>query len=182
MRSVLLPLSAAMLLMSCQTVDKPVAVGGPAARPCDSSAERDGVARTIHAFFAALAKDDHAALRRLTTPSFYAFEVGKRYSGPELAALLAEAHKAGRVINWNIGPISARVDCTIASAAWENIGSAGTAREAPAGILAGICRAGSPGRPMAPRLLALHPERPAKVAAGARTEEREECEESPCAR
>ena len=127
MRSVLLPLSAAMLLISCQTVDTPGPVAAPAGRACDSSAERESVARTIHAFFAALAKDDDAAVRRLTTPSFYAFEVGKRYSGPELVALLAAAHKTGRVINWNIGPISARVDCSIASAAWENIGSAGTA-------------------------------------------------------
>lgn len=129
MRSVLLPCSAAMLLMSCQSLDRPGAVGGPAGRPCDTSAARDGVTRTIHAFFAALAKDDDAAVRRLTTPSFYAFEVGKRYSGPELVALLANAHKAGRVMNWNIGPISARVDCTIASAAWENNGSAGTAQK-----------------------------------------------------
>jgi hypothetical protein len=85
------------------------------------------VSETIRSFFAALAIDDHAAVKRLTTLNFYAFEIGKRYTGPELSKLIADAHKSGRTIQWNIGPVDARVDCNIAFAAWENTGAAGTA-------------------------------------------------------
>jgi hypothetical protein len=74
-----------------------------------------------------LAIDDDAAVRRLTTPNFYAFEIGKRFTGSELSKLIADAHRSGRTIQWNIGPVDARVDCNIAFAAWENTGAAGTA-------------------------------------------------------
>jgi hypothetical protein len=79
----------------------------------------------VRAFFAALAADDEAAVRRLTTPGFYAFEVGRRFTGPELSKVIADAHKSGRILQWNIGPVDARVDCNLAFAAWENSGAAG---------------------------------------------------------
>ena len=85
------------------------------------------VGETIRGFFAALARDDDAAMASLTTPDFYAFEIGKRFSGPELSKLIADAHKAGRIMQWNIGTVDARVDCNLAFAAWQNDGAAGTA-------------------------------------------------------
>jgi hypothetical protein len=80
----------------------------------------------VRSFFAALAVDDDATVRRLTTTSFYAFELGMRVTGPELSKLVADAHKSGRIIQWNIGPLDAWVDCNIAFAAWQNTGAAGT--------------------------------------------------------
>ncbi|HYJ82535.1 MAG TPA: DUF4440 domain-containing protein [Allosphingosinicella sp.] len=111
---------AAFLLAS------PVSVAA-AKRSCSSDSAKQEVAGTIRSFFAALAADDEEAVRRLTTPGFYAFDVGKRYSGPELSKAVADAHRSGRTIEWNIGPVDARVDCAYAFAAWENVGAAGTA-------------------------------------------------------
>jgi hypothetical protein len=112
--------------MSCQAVG-PVAPLAASRPSCASPAATQEAAATIRAFFAALAVDDEASVRRLTTPNFYAFEVGKRFTGPELSKLIAETHRAGRILQWNVGPVDARVDCNMAFAAWENTGAAGTA-------------------------------------------------------
>jgi hypothetical protein len=121
-------LAASALLVSCQS---PAPTAGPtalaSARLCSSPASAEQVSETIRSFFAALTIDDDAAVRRLTTPNFYAFEIGKRLTGPELSKIIADAHKSGRTIQWNIGPVDAHVDCNIAFAAWENTGAAGTA-------------------------------------------------------
>ena len=119
---------ASPLLMSCQSA---LSNGSPpvpiSATPCASAASTQGVSDTIRLFFSALAIDDDAAVKRHTTGSFYAFEVGKRFTGPELSKLIVDAHKSGRIMQWNIGPVHAQVDCNIAFAAWENTGAAGTA-------------------------------------------------------
>ena len=126
MRNLLVGLAAAPLLAACAT--GPAAVPVVAAAPsCSSPAAAAQVAGTVREFFAALAVDDDAAVRRLTTPNFYAFEVGKRYSGAELTKAIADAHKSGRILQWNIGPVDTRLDCNVAFAAWENRGAKGTA-------------------------------------------------------
>lgn len=118
---------AAILLCSCQSV--PVAVTGSSAPPpsCSSDAEAAEVSKTVRSFFAALAVDDHATVQSLTTTNFYAFEIGKRYTGPELLKVIADAHRNGRIMQWNVGPVDTRIDCNLAFAAWENTGAAGTA-------------------------------------------------------
>lgn len=118
--------AAAAALASCQTV-APVPFAPVAGRSCSTEDAKQQVAATIRAFFAALAVDDDAAVLRLTTPNFYAFEIGKRYTGAELSKVIANAHRSGRIIQWNIGTIDSRVDCNLAFAAWENAGAAGTA-------------------------------------------------------
>ena len=98
----------------------------PRADGCDSdSADAVAVDRTVRAFFAALAADDLAAYARLTTPTFYSYDVGKRFDGIELAELVQSAHARGVQLNWTIGPVDAHVGCGMAWAAWENRGSAG---------------------------------------------------------
>lgn len=121
---------AAALLASCQSVapiGEDISLNPP--RSCATAADSQQVSQTIRAFFAALAIDDDAAVGRLTTPSFYAYDIGKRFTGPELSKLIADAHKSGRILQWNIGPVDARIDCNMAFAAWENHGAAGTAEK-----------------------------------------------------
>lgn len=91
-----------------------------------STADAQGVDRTIRSYFAALAADDELAAARLTSPTFYSFDVGKRFTGPELSATLKQLHQRGTVLQWNIGAIDAHFDCNTAWAAWENVGAAGT--------------------------------------------------------
>ena len=118
---------AALSLVSCQSARGEGSAVASASRPCGSEESAQAVAATIRAFYDALARDDEAAVRSLTTERFYAFEIGKRYSGAELFKLIADAHASGRILQWNIGAVDARVDCTLAFAAWENVGAAGTA-------------------------------------------------------
>ena len=115
---------ASAMLVSCQSATRP-AVAAPAA--CSSPAATEDVAATIRAFYAALAIDDDAALARVTTPDFYAFEIGKRFTRAELAKAIADAHASGRILQWNVGQLDARVDCNLAFATWENTGASGPA-------------------------------------------------------
>ena len=112
-----LVLAMALLLTGCAHARQP---NCPA--PVDARAEID---RTIHDFFDALRKDDEPSFKRLTTESFYSFDVGKRFEGTELAAVVREAHAQGVQINWSIGPIDTKLSCDVAWSAWENVGSAG---------------------------------------------------------
>jgi hypothetical protein len=43
-----------------------------------------------------------------------------------LSKAIADAHRAGRTIEWNIGAVDTRIDCNLAFAAWENRGASGT--------------------------------------------------------
>jgi hypothetical protein len=126
----LLCLAASACLISFQSA-APADARAPRAsqRSCSSDAAAREIAGTIKSFFAALARDDDAAVRRLTTPDFYAYDVGKRFTGPELSTLIADLHRQGRVLEWNIGAVDARIDCNLAFAAWENVGASGTATE-----------------------------------------------------
>jgi hypothetical protein len=80
---------------------------------------------TVRQFFQALRTEDNAAFERVTTTSFYSFDVGKRFSGTELLNLVRDAHARGVQLNWSIGPLDTKVGCNMAWAAWENVGSAG---------------------------------------------------------
>ena len=91
-----------------------------------SDLDEAGVSRTIHALFAALAKDDEAGFGAVTSTDFYAYE-GKRVSGPELSAMIRKAHAAGRIYEWNLGPIDIHGGCNVAWATWENHGQVGDA-------------------------------------------------------
>lgn len=75
-------------------------------------------------FYDALREDDPAAFRRVTTASFRAFDVGKRFAGTELVDNVREAHARGVELNWSIGPLDSKVRCDVAWSAWENVGSA----------------------------------------------------------
>ena len=127
MKHVLAGLVVSAALTGCQSAAPAGGVASASHRACASDSAKPEIAATIRALFAALAKDDDDAVRRLTTPGFYAFDLGKRFTGPELSKLVADAHRAGRTIEWNIGPVDARIDCNLAFAAWENQGAAGVA-------------------------------------------------------
>ena len=95
------------------------------ARTCRSAPDDAAqVERAVRSFFAALANDD-PTFERTVTKDFYAFELGKVLSAADLFKLVEASHRAGRVINWGIGPMTVRVDCESALATWDNRGSAG---------------------------------------------------------
>lgn len=84
---------------------------------------------TIRDFFEALRRDDKGAFQRLTTRSFYSFDVGKRFAGDELLEMVREMHAQRVQLNWNIGAITIHLECNMAWAAWENSGSVGASTD-----------------------------------------------------
>ena len=92
---------------------------------CAGPAETASVELIVRSFFEALERDDLAAIGRLTTKDFYAFDAGKRFTAGELAALVRDAHLKGVQLNWKLGAIDTNVGCDMAWTAWENHGSAG---------------------------------------------------------
>ena len=119
-------LAASAALLASGQLRAPAYAASAQLNTCPKPTSAKEVGDAVRAFFAALAADDDAALQRLTTPTFYAYDVGKRYSAPELSKVIADAHKSGRIIQWNIGQVDARIDCNLAFAAWENTGAAGS--------------------------------------------------------
>jgi hypothetical protein len=114
------------LALSIMVAVAPLAASPSQARTCALSAQDiASVGGSVRAFFNALEKDDRAAYQRAVTADFWTFDAGRRMNATELFDLVEGAHKAGRVINWSIGPIAVRGDCDLAWAAWENDGSAG---------------------------------------------------------
>ena len=112
-----LALAAAILVTGCTH-----------ARQSDCPAQLQAsseIKRTVDAFFDALRNEDKVALQRLTTPSFYSFDGGERYSGSELVDVVRDAHARGVQLNWSIGPLDTKLRCDAAWSAWENVGSAG---------------------------------------------------------
>lgn len=84
------------------------------------------IERAIHDFFDALREENKAPFKRLTTASFYAFDVGERFPDTTLADAVRSALDSGVEINWVLGPMDTKVRCNVAWSQWENIGSAGT--------------------------------------------------------
>ena len=60
------------------------------------------VTETVRAMFAAMATDDAAKFRAVITPDFYAYDVGKRFTGDELMTLVRTALAEGKVYVWSV--------------------------------------------------------------------------------
>ena len=96
-----------------------------AARAESSTAvsEQERVIKTVRQMFVALAHDDIAQFRSVTTPDFYAFDVGKRYAGDGLMELIRKLHAAGTIFVWEVTAPKAYVDGQTAWMTWVNRGS-----------------------------------------------------------
>jgi hypothetical protein len=92
----------------------------------DPATARVEVEQTIRQFFDALRTKDTAPFKQVTTEGFYAYDVGARFDGRELADLIAQTLENGVEINWNLGPMDTKVRCDVAWSQWENTGSAGS--------------------------------------------------------
>jgi len=111
----------ALALIGAACASQPKAVTPPTAEcaPDDKAAP----ARVVRDMYAALTIDDASAASRLFTPTFYAFDGGKRFTGPELFALIKTLHAAGKTFVWEVRPPETHLDCKVAWLTWDNRGS-----------------------------------------------------------
>ena len=110
-RSHFIAAASALVLAGCAHLNSP---------DCDRSSETEAeIEGTVHAFFDSLRGDDKATFQQLTTSSFYAFDVGKRYAGTELVDVVKDAHARGVQLNWSVGQLDTKIGCDVAWSAWE---------------------------------------------------------------
>lgn len=88
-----------------------------------SAADQVQVTETIRSFFAAAASDDLAKFRAVTTPNFYAFDAGGRFTSDTLMDLIKTAHAAGKVYVWTVNEPDVHISGDIAWIAYVNNGS-----------------------------------------------------------
>jgi ketosteroid isomerase-like protein len=88
-----------------------------------SSTADAAVVEAVRLMFAALAADDADGFREVTSPDFYAFDVGKRYTGEDLVDLIKKAHGAGKTYVWSITEPQVRIEGSVAWVTYTNRGS-----------------------------------------------------------
>jgi len=87
------------------------------------ASEETNVVEAVQSMFVALENDDFARFRSVTSPDFYAFDVGKRFSGDELMALIKKAHADGKIYVWKVTDPEVHIDGTTAWITYINRGS-----------------------------------------------------------
>lgn len=94
----------------------------PAPCPAPATATAD-VAQTMRDMYAALMIDDLNAWRAVTTPDFFAYDVGQRFDGDALLELIKVRHAEGVVFEWTVNDPMVEVDCDVALVTYVNTGS-----------------------------------------------------------
>ena len=87
------------------------------------AADQIQVTEAVRSMFAALTADDLAKFRAVTTPDFYAFDVGKRFTGDVLMDLIKAAHAEGKVYVWTVNEPEVHISGDIAWITYVNHGS-----------------------------------------------------------
>jgi ketosteroid isomerase-like protein len=96
---------------------------GAADQPGPAAADQTQVREAIRSFFAAAATDDLAKFRAVTTPDFYAFDAGGRFTRDALMELIKTAHAAGKVYVWTVNEPEVHISADIAWVTYVNRGS-----------------------------------------------------------
>lgn len=109
-------ITIALLLLSAVGV-------GSSARAASPAHEEESAVEAVRQMFVALTNDDADLFRSVTSPDFYAFDVGKRFDGNALFQLVEEAHAAGRVYAWKVTDHQVHIDGRTALVTYVNRGS-----------------------------------------------------------
>jgi ketosteroid isomerase-like protein len=88
-----------------------------------SAVDQVQVTEAVRSFFAAAATDDLAKFRAVTTPDFYAFDAGGRFTSDALMDLIKGAHAAGKVYVWTVNEPEVHISADTAWITYVNRGS-----------------------------------------------------------
>jgi hypothetical protein len=81
------------------------------------------VVDAMRTMYVAATKDDLALFHSVTAPGFYAYDLGKRFTGDELMALIRSRHEAGVVYVWRVTEPEVHIDGGTAWITYVNRGS-----------------------------------------------------------
>jgi hypothetical protein len=110
---------SAFILLSLCIALPPVMARARCAPPATASRE---VVATIEQMFAAARADDLPALLAITTPNFYAYDGGRRFTAQSLMALIQKAHADGKHYEWSVTDPDVHVSCALAWITYVNKG------------------------------------------------------------
>lgn len=74
-----------------------------------TNTDKQAIVRTVEDLYAAVGRDDRAALGEILHADFHAFENGVRMSGHELLDLMTKALAAGKRYRWSVTEAQVRV-------------------------------------------------------------------------
>jgi ketosteroid isomerase-like protein len=92
-------------------------------QPGPSAADEAQVTEVIISFFAAAIADDFDKLHAVTTPDFYAFDAGGRFTRDALMDMIKGAHAAGNVHVWTVNEPEVHISGDTAWITYVNRGS-----------------------------------------------------------
>ena len=91
--------------------------------PSALETDKRKVIEAVRLMFVGLTEEDPVKFQSVTSPGFYAFDAGKRFSRDELIVLVKEAHAAGKVYVWKVTEPEVHIDGNIAWITYINRGS-----------------------------------------------------------
>jgi hypothetical protein len=95
-----------------------------AAFPCPPTATaKTDIVAVMEDMFAAFRTDDQQRFQQISTPDFYAYDGGMRFTGPTLVDLIKNAHASGKRWQWSITDPEVHVACNLAWITYVNQGS-----------------------------------------------------------
>jgi ketosteroid isomerase-like protein len=86
-------------------------------------ADQIQLTEAIRSFFAAATADDLDKLHAVTTPDFYAFDAGGRFTRDALMDMIKAAHAAGKVYVWTVNEPEVHISGDLAWITYVNRGS-----------------------------------------------------------
>jgi ketosteroid isomerase-like protein len=86
-------------------------------------ADQIQLTEAIRSFFAAATADDLDKLHAVTTPDFYAFDAGGRFTRDALMDMIKAAHAAGKVYVWTVNEPEVHISGDMAWITYVNRGS-----------------------------------------------------------
>lgn len=93
------------------------------AAPPESMTDEAKVIEAVRSMYVAATKDDLAQFHSVVSPDFYAFDLGKRFTGDELMELIRKAHAAGKIYVWRVTEPEVHIDGATAWITYINRGS-----------------------------------------------------------
>lgn len=88
-----------------------------------TNADEEAVVQAMRQMYVALTHDDSAQLRAVTSADFYAFDLGKKFTGDELVAVIKKAHASGKTFVWTVTEPRVRIEGAVAWITYLNLGS-----------------------------------------------------------
>src|SRR3546814_13458884 len=107
---------AAFLLAALALVAPPVSAS-------DTAVDEARVMETMRVMFTAMADDDMARYRQVTTPDFYAFDIGRNMTSDQLIDVVEEARESGMTFYWQVTEQRVNIDGKTARSTYVNRGS-----------------------------------------------------------